>query len=69
MTPIRTETVEVRLTPIRTEIIIRAACAGEVIGEKGRRNRELTVVVQKSIWRPRAAGRAQRGVLLGRVVL
>merc|ERR1712098_927938 len=39
--------VEVRVTPIRTEIIIRATRTREVLGEKGRRIRELTSVVQK----------------------
>lgn len=32
--------VEVRVTPIRTEIIIRATRTREVLGEKGRRIRE-----------------------------
>ncbi len=39
--------VEVRVTPIRTEIIIRATRTQNVLGEKGRRIRELTSVVQK----------------------
>jgi len=39
--------VEVRATPIRTEIIIRATRTQSVLGEKGRRIRELTSVVQK----------------------
>lgn len=39
--------VEVRVTPIRTEIIIRATRTQEVLGEKGQRIRELTSVVQK----------------------
>eukprot|EP00441_Pelagodinium_beii_P047120 CAMPEP_0197622660 /NCGR_PEP_ID=MMETSP1338-20131121/2869_1 /TAXON_ID=43686 ORGANISM="Pelagodinium beii, Strain RCC1491" /NCGR_SAMPLE_ID=MMETSP1338 /ASSEMBLY_ACC=CAM_ASM_000754 /LENGTH=233 /DNA_ID=CAMNT_0043192407 /DNA_START=37 /DNA_END=738 /DNA_ORIENTATION=+ len=39
--------VEVRVTPIRTEIIIRATRTREVLGEKGRRIRELTSLVQK----------------------
>ncbi|CAE7403763.1 RPS3C [Symbiodinium sp. CCMP2456] len=39
--------VEVRVTPIRTEIIIRATRTREVLGEKGRRIRELTALVQK----------------------
>ncbi|CAD5177086.1 unnamed protein product [Musa acuminata subsp. malaccensis] len=34
--------VEVRVTPVRTEIIIRAIRAQNVLGEKGRRIRELT---------------------------
>ncbi|KAJ8566034.1 hypothetical protein K7X08_030511 [Anisodus acutangulus] len=39
--------VEVRVTPVRTEIIIRATRTQNVLGEKGRRFRELTSVVQK----------------------
>jgi len=39
--------VEVRVTPIRTEIIIRATRTQNVLGEKGRRIRELTSLVQK----------------------
>eukprot|EP00242_Pyramimonas_sp_CCMP2087_P001810 CAMPEP_0198231080 /NCGR_PEP_ID=MMETSP1445-20131203/115007_1 /TAXON_ID=36898 /ORGANISM="Pyramimonas sp., Strain CCMP2087" /LENGTH=230 /DNA_ID=CAMNT_0043911671 /DNA_START=1282 /DNA_END=1974 /DNA_ORIENTATION=- len=39
--------VEVRVTPMRTEIIIRATRTQSVLGEKGRRIRELTSVVQK----------------------
>ncbi|XP_059619939.1 small ribosomal subunit protein uS3A [Phlebotomus argentipes] len=39
--------VEVRVTPIRTEIIIMATRTQNVLGEKGRRIRELTAVVQK----------------------
>merc|ERR1719181_1340472 len=39
--------VEVRVTPIRTEIIIRATRTREVLGDKGRRIRELTALVQK----------------------
>ncbi|KAJ1399006.1 Ribosomal protein S3, C-terminal [Sesbania bispinosa] len=39
--------VEVRVTPMRTEIIIRATRTQAVLGEKGRRIRELTSVVQK----------------------
>lgn len=39
--------VEVRVTPVRTEIIIRATRTREVLGEKGRRIRELTALVQK----------------------
>lgn len=36
-----------RVTPIRTEIIILATRTQNVLGEKGRRIRELTSVVQK----------------------
>ena len=39
--------VEVRNTPMRTEIIIRATRTQNVLGENGRRIRELTSVVQK----------------------
>ena len=39
--------VEVRVTPMRTEIIIRATQTQNVLGEKGQRIRELTSVVQK----------------------
>lgn len=39
--------VEVRVTPMRTEVIIRATRTQSVLGEKGRRIRELTSVVQK----------------------
>lgn len=41
--------VEVRVTPIRTEIIIKATRTQEVLGEKGQRIRELTSVVQKRL--------------------
>jgi small subunit ribosomal protein S3e len=39
--------VEVRVTPMRTEIIILATRTQNVLGEKGRRIRELTSLVQK----------------------
>jgi small subunit ribosomal protein S3e len=39
--------VEVRITPVRTEIIIRATRTRGVLGEKGRRIRELTTLVQR----------------------
>ena len=39
--------VEVRTTPHRTEVIIRATRTQSVLGEKGQRIRELTSVVQK----------------------
>jgi small subunit ribosomal protein S3e len=39
--------VEVRVTPTKTEIIIMATRTQNVLGEKGRRIRELTAVVQK----------------------
>eukprot|EP00543_Licmophora_paradoxa_P005360 CAMPEP_0202456496 /NCGR_PEP_ID=MMETSP1360-20130828/13730_1 /ASSEMBLY_ACC=CAM_ASM_000848 /TAXON_ID=515479 /ORGANISM="Licmophora paradoxa, Strain CCMP2313" /LENGTH=269 /DNA_ID=CAMNT_0049076309 /DNA_START=65 /DNA_END=874 /DNA_ORIENTATION=- len=39
--------VEIRTTPHRTEIIIRATRTQNVLGEKGQRIRELTSVVQK----------------------
>ena len=38
---------EVRVTPARTEIIVRVTQTQEVLGEKGRRIRELTSLVQK----------------------
>jgi len=38
---------EVRVTPSRTEVIIRATRTKNVLGEKGKRIRELTSVVQK----------------------
>jgi hypothetical protein len=38
---------EVRVTPARTEIILRATHTQEVLGDKGRRIRELTALVQK----------------------
>uniref|UniRef100_A0A8C4NDV2 Ribosomal protein S3 n=1 Tax=Eptatretus burgeri TaxID=7764 RepID=A0A8C4NDV2_EPTBU len=39
--------VEVRVTPSRTEVIILATRTQNVLGEKGRRIRELTSVIQK----------------------
>ena len=39
--------VEVRVTPSKTEIIIRATRPQTVLGEKGQRIRELTSVIQK----------------------
>merc|ERR1712012_1391801 len=39
--------VEVRVTPVKTEIIIMATRTQNVLGDKGRRIRELTSVVQK----------------------
>lgn len=39
--------VEVRQTPSRTEIVVRATHTQEVLGERGRRIRELTSLVQK----------------------
>merc|ERR1712065_4690 len=39
--------IEVRMTPTRTEVIIRATRTKNVLGEKGRRIRELTTVVQR----------------------
>merc|ERR1712160_140732 len=47
--------VEVRVTPIRTEIIIKATRTREVLGEKGKRIRELTAVVQKRFSFPEAS--------------
>jgi len=39
--------VELRTTPVRTEIIIRATRTQNVLGDKGQRIRELTSLVQK----------------------
>merc|ERR1712000_440282 len=39
--------IEVRMTPTRTEVIIRATRTKNVLGEKGRRIRELTTLVQR----------------------
>jgi ribosomal protein uS3 len=39
--------VEVRVTPARTEIIIKATRTKNVLGDKGKRIRELTAVVQR----------------------
>merc|ERR1711939_763079 len=47
--------VEVRTTPLKTEIIIRATRARDVLGEKGRRIRELTSLVQKRFKFPESA--------------
>uniref|UniRef100_A0A4W6D3P1 Ribosomal protein S3 n=1 Tax=Lates calcarifer TaxID=8187 RepID=A0A4W6D3P1_LATCA len=61
--------VEVRVTPTRTEIIILATRTQNVLGEKGRRIRELTAVVQKRFGFPEGSVElyaekvATRGVL------
>ena len=39
--------VEIRTAPMRTEIIIKAARTPEVLGDKGRRIRELNALIQK----------------------
>ena len=39
--------VDVRVTPARTELVIKATRTKNVLGDKGRRIRELTAVVQK----------------------
>lgn len=39
--------IDVRATPTRTEVIIRATHTQNVLGERGRRIRELTMLVQK----------------------
>jgi len=39
--------VEVRVTPVRTEIIIRATKTQNVLGDRGRRIRELASLIQK----------------------
>lgn len=38
---------EIRVTPTRTEVIIRATRTQKVLGEKGKRIREITSIVQK----------------------
>uniref|UniRef100_A0A8C9ISU2 KH type-2 domain-containing protein n=1 Tax=Piliocolobus tephrosceles TaxID=591936 RepID=A0A8C9ISU2_9PRIM len=64
--------VEVRVTPTRTEIIILATRRQNVLGEKGRRIRELTAVVQKrfgfpegsvELYAEKVATRGLQGVL------
>jgi len=47
--------VEVRKTPTRTEVIIMATRTQNVLGEKGRRIRELTSVIQKRFGYPEGA--------------
>lgn len=47
--------VDVRVTPSRTEVIIKATRTKNVLGEKGRRIRELTAVVQKRFDFPEGA--------------
>lgn len=49
--------VEVRNTPLRTEIIIRATRTQNVVGEKGRRISELASVIQKRCARARPPSR------------
>jgi small subunit ribosomal protein S3e len=39
--------VEIRKSPLRTEIVIRASKPNDVLGDKGRRIRELSAVIQK----------------------
>ena len=39
--------VEIRNAPMRTEIVIRASKPNDVLGDKGRRIRELSNVIQK----------------------
>uniref|UniRef100_A0A673XDR2 Ribosomal protein S3 n=1 Tax=Salmo trutta TaxID=8032 RepID=A0A673XDR2_SALTR len=53
--------VEVRVTPTRTEIIILATRTQNVLGEKGRRIRELTAVVQKRFGFPE--GNVERALM------
>merc|ERR1712185_238910 len=47
--------IEVRVTNVKTEIIIKATRTQEVLGEKGQRIRELTSVVQKRFNFPEGA--------------
>ena len=49
-----------RVTPTRTEIIILATRTQNVLGEKGRRIRELTAVVQKRFNFPEATVEVSR---------
>ena len=56
--------VEVRVTPTRTEIIILATRTQNVLGEKGRRIRELTAVVQKRFNFPEGTVEVSFGHLL-----
>ena len=53
--------VEVRVTPTRTEIIILATRTQNVLGEKGRRIRELTAVVQKRFNFPEGTVEVRQG--------
>ncbi|KAL6944305.1 40S ribosomal protein S3 [Hanseniaspora osmophila] len=46
---------EVRVTPTKTEIIIRATRVQEVLGENGRRINELTLLVEKRFQYPKGA--------------
>jgi small subunit ribosomal protein S3e len=41
--------IEVRVTPMRKEIIICTTCTQNVVGEKGCRISKLTSVVQKAV--------------------
>ena len=56
--------VEVRVTPTRTEIIILATRTQNVLGEKGRRIRELTAVVQKRFSFPEGTVEVRRPGLI-----
>merc|ERR1712224_1100155 len=60
---------EVRVTPIRTEIIIRATRTREVLGEKGRRIRELTARVENRGMCASAQAESLRYKLLGGLVV
>uniref|UniRef100_A0A2I3RQI2 Ribosomal protein S3 n=3 Tax=Catarrhini TaxID=9526 RepID=A0A2I3RQI2_PANTR len=57
--------VEVRVTPTRTEIIILATRTQNVLGEKGRRIRELTAVVQKRFGFPEGSVEVSDSGVLG----
>ena len=52
---------EVRVTPVRTEIIIRATRTQNVLGDKNRRIRELTNLVQVRLARVLSLFRVRRG--------
>ena len=59
--------VEVRVTPTRTEIIILATRTQNVLGEKGRRIRELTAVVQKRFSFPEGTVEVRALILTARI--
>ena len=56
------------MTPTRTEIIILATRTQNVLGEKGRRIRELTAVVQKRFNFPEGTVEVRHYVLIVMIV-
>ena len=48
---------EVRVTPTRTEVIIHATKTQEVVGEKGKRIKELTALIEKRFKFPKGTVR------------